>query len=270
MYCRLTQLISVQPCDGVWKSSLSGAASIQPGTQTGCYYKLPTQQSHPITFNYCLGCCFSMHTCKEASVPQKESAKKTSMRHRNTYSQRAAGAERYCMLCRQRHFAHMHVHAPHCSRACWPSCGRAKKHQLTKNSSHCDRSTDIYSLVAQSCPAAYSCVCACHNRKSKRGDSSFLWRVHLTKTGSSVKMLQSARHWAVAMTTIKAWRPANKQLGCSEALKKQSPHTHSPHATQVYDHKSICVQCVASSLDVSNFLEMICCTPEVHVISLRS
>lgn len=113
-------------------------------------------------------------------------------------------------------------------------------------------------------------VCVCHNRKSKRGDSSFLRRVHLTKTGSSVKMLQSARHWAVAMTTIKAWRPANKQLGCSEALKKQSPHTHSPHATQVYDHKSICVQCVASSLDVSNFLEMICWTPEVHVILLRS
>lgn len=201
---------------------------------------------------------------------RKRVQKKTSMRHRNTYSQCAAGAERYCMLCRQRHFAHMHVHAPHCSRACWPSCGRAKKRQLTKNSSHCDRSTDIYSLVAQSCPAAYSCVCACHNRKSKRGDSSFLRRVHLTKTGSSVKMLQSARHWAVAMTTIKAWRPANKQLGCSEALKKQSPHTHSPHATQVYDHKSICVQCVASSLDVSNVLEMICCTPEVHVISLRS
>lgn len=113
-------------------------------------------------------------------------------------------------------------------------------------------------------------VCVCHNRKSKRGDSSFLRHVHLTKTGSSVKMLQSARHWAVAMTTIKAWRPANKQLGCSEALKKQSPHTHSPHATQVYDHKSICVQCVASSLDLSNFLEMICWTPEVRVISLRS
>lgn len=98
---------------------------------------------------------------------RKRVQKKTSMRHRNTYSQCAAGAERYCMLCRQRHFAHMHVHAPHCSRACWPSCGRAKKRQLTKNSSHCDRSTDIYSLVAQSCPAAYSCVCACHNRKSK-------------------------------------------------------------------------------------------------------
>lgn len=98
---------------------------------------------------------------------RKRVQKKTSMRHRKTYSQCAAGAERYCMLCRQRHFAHMHVHAPHCSRACWPSCGRAKKRQLTKNSSHCDRSTDIYSLVAQSCPAAYSCVCACHNRKSK-------------------------------------------------------------------------------------------------------
>lgn len=165
-YCRLIQLISVQPCDGVWKSSLSGAASIQPGTQTGCYYKLPTQQSHPITFNYCLGCCFSMHTCEAASVPQKESAKKNpskknSMRHRSTYSQHAAGAERSCMLCRQRHFAHMHVHAPHCSRACWPSCGRAKKRRPTKNSSHCDRSTDIYSLVAQTCPAAYSCVCVC-------------------------------------------------------------------------------------------------------------
>lgn len=98
---------------------------------------------------------------------RKRVQKKTSMRHRKTYSQCAAGAERYCMLCRQRHFAHMHVHAPHCSRACWPSCGWAKKRQLTKNSSHCDRSTDIYSLVAQSCPAAYSCVCACHNRKSK-------------------------------------------------------------------------------------------------------
>lgn len=113
-------------------------------------------------------------------------------------------------------------------------------------------------------------VCVCHNRKSKRGDSSFLRRVHLTKTGSFVKMLQSARHWAVAMTTTKAWRPANKQLGCSEALKKQSPHTHSPHATQVYDHKSICAQCVPSSLDLSNFSEMICWTLKVHVISLGS
>ena len=93
----------------------------------------------------------------------------------------------------------MHAHTLHSLSACWRSSEPAKTYRLTKNSSHCDRSTDIYSPVAQSSPDAYSCVCVClcvcvcvcawvcYNAKSKSGNSSFLSRLHLTKSGSSVK-----------------------------------------------------------------------------------
>lgn len=56
--------------------------------------------------------------------------------------------------------AHMHAHTLHSSSACWWSSAPAKKFSMTKNGRHCDQSPDIYSLVAQSRPDAYSCVCA--------------------------------------------------------------------------------------------------------------
>jgi len=49
------------------------------------------------------------------------------------------------------------------------------------------------------------------------------------------------------MTTTKAWRFTNKQLGCAEALEahvcvytRTFSHTRTPHAQQVYNHKNVC------------------------------
>lgn len=159
-YCRLIQLIQssrAMACESlVSEVQHPSNQALKQAVTTNCQLSKDIPLHLTIALAAASACT---HARSQVCLRKRVQKKKNSMRHRSTYSQRAAGAERYCMLCRQRHFAHMHVHAPHCSRACWPSCGRARKRRPTKNSSHCDRSTDIYSLVAQSCPAAYSCVC---------------------------------------------------------------------------------------------------------------
>ncbi len=158
--------------------SLLGAASIQPGTQTGCYCKPPTQHSLPITLIYRLGCCFSTHVSTRASAwnQMHPRAWTSTKKYANTethmqpvcvqFVHKCVHADTHCR-CKQRKYtsaralAHTHAHTLHSSSACWRSSEPSKKCRLTKNGSHCDQSTDIYSLVAQSGHDAYSCVCVC-------------------------------------------------------------------------------------------------------------
>jgi len=103
----------------------------------------------------------SAHMCTrvsvEANAPQrlKESIKKKKPDRKQSHV-----AETYCTLKVQADPPqHMHVHNPQYASVCWQSSGLAKKCRLTKNWSHCDQSTDIYSLLARSSSDAYSWVC---------------------------------------------------------------------------------------------------------------
>lgn len=159
--------------------------------------KLPTQHSHPITLIYRLGRCFStrVRACKEMHPGAWTKKKMQTQKHTHTYIQPVC-----IKVCAQmhacRHIMWIPANTPHhtythvCTHTLQFKCVLTEQWAGQKVQIEPLCLVRWYLLCCGTKQAwdAYWCACAC---EGESGGSSFLSRVHLTKSGSSVKMPQS-------------------------------------------------------------------------------